>query len=489
MKLSKIQIRLTISYLFTTMTVIIILLALTLGGYFLYLKTDLAARWAGEQASLAATDLVYWMDSDQLDPVVVQDYVFSTYGDFEYEDASQIVTITSGETALVFDLDGAIIASSHVHAFPLNKSIMDGSVQGVSVEAIRDKKPKITYQNLGQYHTGQAPILNHSNQLIGWFYYKTEGDDVNSLIQTTAVTLALPALFTIILALFVSGVMGLFFARTFTKRIRAIQSASRDFAEGHLEKRISLTGSDEFTELSMQFNRMADQIQKQLRDLRNLADTNALLAEEARQLASVEERNYLARELHDAVKQQLFGLNLMLGSIKATASSNTEAALGRLDQAITQVQDVQNELDHIIKALRPASLQRLGLVAALQALTSLWAAQMNIPVNLQIHSQRSLPLQIEESIYRITQEALQNVMKHAAATKVDMSLIFTKDEVSLTISDDGKGFNEGQPFHADALGLNSMRTRAQAMQAVLSIDSQAEKGTTLFLKAPVKDNL
>ncbi len=485
MKFSKIQIRLTISYLFTMLMVIVILLMLTIGGYYLYLKTDIAARWAGEQALSGARDLVYWIDSDQLDLVAAQDYVLSTYGDLKYEDASQIITMISGEMALVFDLDGYIIASSNVNAFPLNKSIMDGSVQGVSVETIRDKTPKITYQNLGRYHTGQAPILNQNNQLIGWFFYKTEGDDVNSLIQTIAGTLALPALFTIIPAMLVSGIMGLLFARSFTKQIFAIQTASRDFAAGRLEKRISLKGSDEFTELSMQFNRMADQLQKQLRDLRDLADKNALLAEEARQLAVLEERNHLAGELHDAVKQELFGLNLMLGSIKATAKSSPEAAVERINQTIIQVQDIQNELDHIIKALHPASLQDLGLIPALQVL----ASRMSIPLNLQVHSARSLPLQVEKGIYRIAQEALQNIIKHATATKVDMSLTFTNDEVALTISDDGKGFDETSSIRADALGLHSMRARAQAMQAVLSIESQAGHGTTLFLKVPLKDIL
>lgn len=480
MKLSKIQIRLTISYLFTTMMVIFVLLVFTIGGYFVYLRTDLAARWAGEQAAVDAKDLLDQMNSNQLNSVIAQDYVYSMYGDIEYEDtnANEFVTFTSGETALVIDLDGTIIASSHVDVFPLNKSVLDGSVQGVSVETIRAKSLNISSENLGQYHTGQAPILNRRNQLIGWFYYKAEADDVIFLIQNIAKTLVLPVLFTIILSLFISGVMGLLFARSFTNQIHAIQIASKDFAAGRLEKRIPLKGNDEFTELSMQFNHMADQIQKQLRDLRGLADKNA-------QLAALEERNHLARELHDAVKQELFGLNLMLGSIKATAKSNPQAATERINQSIIQVQNIQNELDHIIKALHPASLQSLGLVPALQALSS----RMVIPLNFQVNSGRDLPLRIEKGIYRIAQEALQNIIKHADATKVDMNLTFTNDEVTLIISDNGKGFDETAPVRADALGLNSMRARAQALQAVLTIESQAGKGTILFLKAPLKDAL
>jgi two-component system, NarL family, sensor histidine kinase LiaS len=485
MNLSKIQIRLTISYLFNASMIIGMFLLLTFGGYFLYLKTDIAAYWAGEQAKLGVDELMFWLEEDELDAIIAQDFVFAYYSDLEYEDDNQIVTVTTGEMALVIDVNGVVIASSHLDVVPLNTSVFDKTVAGVSLNVIQNRQARTVYQNLGQHHVGQAPIVNSQGDLLGWFYYKSEADDISDLMQNIAITLALPFLITAFLAFIISGLFGLLFARSFTKQIRVIQMASRNFANGQFEKRIPITGSDEFTELSLQFNRMAEQIQKQMQDLNTLAETNASLAKEARQLSAMEERKHLAHELHDSVKQQLFGLNLMLGSIKTTSKPDADAFI---NQMIAQVQDIQNELDHIIKALRPASLQGAGLVDALQALTSRWATQTNVKVNVQVHAEREVSVHIEEGIYRITQEALQNIMKHAQATHVDVSLTFMKTEIILTISDNGKGFDEKLAQHRDRLGLSSMQARAHAIQAELLIESQIGKGTTLVLKIPMKEN-
>ncbi|MCP5100562.1 MAG: histidine kinase, partial [Chloroflexi bacterium] len=161
-----------------------------------------------------------------------------------------------------------------------------------------------------------------------------------------------------------------------------------------------------------------------------------------------------------------------------------ELAQERLTQVTTQVQSIQEELDQIIQQLRPASLQDKGLAAALADLTQQWSKQTNIPITYTAHEATDLPLHTEQSVYRIVQEALQNVSKHAAATAVTITLRYGETAVTVTINDNGSGFDPAAPIPTTSHGLSNMNHRTNDLNGTLTITSNSTQGTTITTTIP-----
>jgi signal transduction histidine kinase len=229
---------------------------------------------------------------------------------------------------------------------------------------------------------------------------------------------------------------------------------------------------------------MAAQISQQMAELRLLAEQNAQLAEEARALAALEERNRLARELHDAIKQQLFGLTLTAGSAQKLIEKDPAQAAARLAQITGMAQQIQEEMDGIIQQLRPSSLGDNGLAAGLRELCAEWQRRHAIPVTLTVHEARPLPLNVEHGLYRVAQEALHNVARHARASQVEVRLAYEETAVRLQITDDGVGFQPGSPT-GGSFGLISMRHRVAELGGEIEISSERGRGTAVdvFIKA------
>jgi two-component system, NarL family, sensor histidine kinase LiaS len=263
-----------------------------------------------------------------------------------------------------------------------------------------------------------------------------------------------------------------------------ISQLSRSYASGDLSQRYGESQQDEIGQLGQQFNTMATQIERQMLELRELVERNAQLSEESKALAVLEERNRLARELHDAVKQQLFGLNLTLGAIKQLVKTQPEVATAHLESASQLAAQTLGEMDTIIKQLRPVSLERKELSAALQDLLAQWSVQATIKTQFDVYGAGILPLTHEQCLYRITQEGLQNVAKHANANVVRLELTYTPHNVTLQLSDDGKGFDTSQPS-LQTLGLQSMKERAEALGGALQVRSD-KQGTQLSVLLPLE---
>ncbi|HFQ93053.1 MAG TPA: sensor histidine kinase, partial [Anaerolineae bacterium] len=332
---------------------------------------------------------------------------------------------------------------------------------------------------------GQAAIAGPDGRLLGWVYYRFP-DDSRFLLTDAARAGLLAVLGAALVAVIVSGLAGGWLARQFSRRLNALSQASAAFAAGDLNQRITLQGNDEITQLGAQFNRMAAQISRQMEELRRLAETNARLAEEARALAALEERNRLARELHDAIKQQLFGLGLTAASAQQLLAANPEKAAARLEQMAEMTRQIQEEMDNIIRQLRPSSLNDKGLAEALQALCANWQSQTGIPLELTIRHARTLPLDVEHSLYRVAQEALNNIARHAQAGRVSIILDYGDTAVQLQISDNGAGFDPAQQKSGSS-GLKNMAERVAEADGRLTIESQPGQGTVVAAQIPLKE--
>ena len=142
-------------------------------------------------------------------------------------------------------------------------------------------------------------------------------------------------------------------------------------------------------------------------------------------------------------------------------------------------------MDAIIKQLRPASLKDQGLAPAISDLIQKWGTQNDIPVELNIRGERELALKVEQALYRITQEALNNISRHAEACQISIVLEYDTHEVCLGILDDGKGFDQAKTQTPQSLGLRSMRARTAEVGGELSVVSTIGSGTQIQVTVPI----
>ncbi|WP_244660965.1 GAF domain-containing sensor histidine kinase [Paenibacillus sp. CFBP 13594] len=207
------------------------------------------------------------------------------------------------------------------------------------------------------------------------------------------------------------------------------------------------------------------------------------LAENRRELARMEERNRLARDLHDSVNQILFSLSLTAKGAESMLSGSEQ--LHPATEAMKDIralsQEALKEMRALIMQLRPAGLEA-GLLHALQE----YGTSQGLQVVMNRTGMRSLPRNIEEALWRIGQEALNNVRKHADVPSAEVTLKLSNHEVVFTVTDQGKGgANRPKASSGSSLGLSIMKERAQSLGGSLEIVSSSRKGTTVTAVIPL----
>jgi signal transduction histidine kinase len=209
-----------------------------------------------------------------------------------------------------------------------------------------------------------------------------------------------------------------------------------------------------------------------------VAISNADLYEQAQRAASLEERQRLARELHDSVSQALYGIALGARTARTQLDRRPEDAAEPMEYVLSLAEAGLAEMRALIFELRPESLETEGLVAAITKQAAAIRARYQMQVECRIGDEPEAPLPLKETVYRITQEALNNIAKHAHATSVEIELTSAPGAISLCVSDNGVGFDPTGEFPGH-LGLRSMRERAEKSGGALTIDSAPGKGTTI----------
>jgi signal transduction histidine kinase len=221
-----------------------------------------------------------------------------------------------------------------------------------------------------------------------------------------------------------------------------------------------------------------------------IAIDQARLFEDSRELALVEERGRLARELHDAMSQSLFSLQLAAETASRRLSDDdAPAAADQLALVRTLSAQVAAELRTTVEGLRPADLERDGLAAALGAHLTVAGRAHEVPVELDVGDLPDLDPDVEHQVLRIAQEAVTNALRHAAARRVRVTLgrgpADAAGQVVLRVVDDGRGFDpEARGVRSRRLGLTSMHERAASLGGVLTVASAPGQGTTVELRFP-----
>jgi signal transduction histidine kinase len=214
-----------------------------------------------------------------------------------------------------------------------------------------------------------------------------------------------------------------------------------------------------------------------------LALENARLHERSRELSIVEERNRLARELHDAVTQKLFGVVLAAESGAALLERDIAEAGAQLALARDLAREAMEELRSVIVHLRPVALEAEGLAVALGKHVDVLRRAHRREIVLDLDGSAAVPAAIEADVFRIAQEALHNALRHAHAARIEVRLRSEPGRLRLTVSDDGAGFDRAT-VRARHLGLTTMAERARTAGGTLEIDSAPGAGTTVRLEVP-----
>lgn len=223
-----------------------------------------------------------------------------------------------------------------------------------------------------------------------------------------------------------------------------------------------------------------------VRNVRLFADQSAIALEHARmlarqeQLALVEERQRLARDLHDSVSQSLYGLTMYAeAASRSLESGATDKAVSHLNALRDTSLDALREMRLLIFDLRPTMLTEEGLERALQSRLSAVEGRCGVQTELRAENFGHLSRRVEESLYGIACEALNNILKHAKASKVQVRLEPRGKDLVLEIVDDGVGFDPDAGWRSGGYGLRSLRERAEAIGATLKLSSQPGEGTRI----------
>jgi PAS domain S-box-containing protein len=212
-----------------------------------------------------------------------------------------------------------------------------------------------------------------------------------------------------------------------------------------------------------------------------IALVNAELYEHAQALAALQERQRLAQNLHDAVNQSLFSAGLIADVLPRLWDRDQDQARKSLDDLRRLTRAAQAEMRALLAELRPSALTDTDLGDLLHLLGTALSGRINIPVAVTVAREVILPAEVQVAFYRVCQEALNNIAKHAKASQVDIDLKHEGTAIELRIRDDGQGFDPEQTLSGH-YGLGMMQERAEAVGAMLSITSQPGHGTELIMR-------
>lgn len=369
------------------------------------------------------------------------------------------VTSTGGVTAVV-DRRGAVIASTGGALPAVSAPIVRAALAG-EVRASR-----LTVRLHDGSIAGAWPVRDRDGAVIGALASDVRGIDQPMLLIESILLTAALAIPVVPLAALVGTVFGFLVARGFTGRYRRVAEVVERWSRGDLTPRLRDRSRDELAVMIGHLNRMA----AQLRDL----------LEAQRHLAVYEERQRIARDLHDSVKQQVFAISTLVSSSRDLLPGDAEAAAACLADLDTLIGDLQREIAALVQAARPPALNGQRLDEALRQLAGRWSAQTGIPATLSLDPVVGCPPSVDEALFRVGQEALANVARHSGARRVHLTLTGPAGAVMLTVADDGVGLMPAAG--TSGLGLRSMRERMRAVGGTLGIEGRERAGTVVMAR-------
>lgn len=268
------------------------------------------------------------------------------------------------------------------------------------------------------------------------------------------------------------------------KRLEQLEEEMQLLEKGHLSLEIPTFGEDEIGRLGEQLESIRKRWEEQVNSLQRLSTSNAQLAEKARFSAVNEERQRLARELHDAVSQQLFAISMTATALGRILDKDTEKSRHQVSLIEEMASAAQSEMRALLLHLRPVHLEGKRLSQGLQDLLQELQAKVPMEIIFEMDDGIKLSKGVEDHLFRIVQEALSNTLRHSKAEKVEIRLLRRGETVRLMIRDDGIGFDLNQKKQI-SYGLVSMEERVMEIGGTLQIVTAPGKGTRIDIRVPI----
>ncbi len=450
------QLRWRLAVLYTVLTVVLIFVGLAIAeviGYYNYRvihQPQVLANAVGENAQqiapyistsqVNAPALALWLKTrnDQLMDVGGTRRGSARLGLAFYGNPSIYTAVT--------DARGVVLAGrpeeSVSEGAPVTAALLRSALSGETDPA------HLSLEGTDGTLVAAAPIFDSQKRVIGALFVSLYAPfQWRVHLSRFASGVVRPSLILIALAVIGGIGFGRITARHFFKRLEVISRAADAWARGDFSAVADDSSADELGKLARRLNLMAKELQVVL----------ALRQE----LATLEERNRLARDLHDTVKQQVFALAMQLGAAEVILNGASPEVHQRLSEAEKLARQVQQELVEIIKELQPTDATGKDLEQLLQEHVNDWSRQSGVTAELKFEGPLSLPSPIDRAFFRIAQEALANVARHSHATQASVHVTRADGSVMVSISDNGVGLNPGKKN--GGMGLRNMRERAEAL--------------------------
>jgi signal transduction histidine kinase len=371
--------------------------------------------------------------------------------------------------AFLVDENGQVIAHTFAGGFPLDLLSLNAAVPDAHHHTVLIKT------NEGLVWDTAVPILAGK---VGTARIGLSDASMQSALSTLTAQLLL----TISLVSATGVLVAVFLTWILTRPILALVAATQAVAKGDFTPRVPRWADDEIGDLADAFNAMTeelahtDELRRERESLRRQLMEKVIATQE-------DERRRIARELHDSTSQNITSLIVGLRMMEAQCARCTSP---------TKAADLREIASHTLEEvhdlsmrLRPRVLDDLGLAAALERLAHEWQARYQIPVDVVIQLDERLPGEIETALYRIVQEALTNIARHAQAKSVSILVEKHGSSVRAIVEDDGVGFDPSAQRGERHLGLLGMRERAELLGGTLTIESAPQSGTSVFIEIPL----
>ncbi|WP_106766581.1 sensor histidine kinase [Paenibacillus faecalis] len=284
-----------------------------------------------------------------------------------------------------------------------------------------------------------------------------------------------------------TGIVGYIAGQRIQRPLDLLHLNMLQVAKGNLAIRLPEAEDASFARVYKEFNRMTEALEKKMKILQRLGEQDVIEKEVAAEAAVLEERRRMARDLHDTVSQQLFAIHMSASSLPGVMKNNPEQGDKVLEQLISMSHTAQKQMRALIAQLRPLELEGKTLEEALERWFPDYCRKNNLKGMKDVELCGGLSEAIEHQLFLIIQEAIANIVKHACATLISMSLREERNRVVLSISDDGMGFDE-MTQRQGSYGLSTMRERAEKLGGQVDIISRRGAGTTVRVHIPLFEN-
>jgi NarL family two-component system sensor histidine kinase LiaS len=465
LSLRQLRWELTFSYMLVTVVALLVLELILLGVGAAFLRSGAPGRLlASDFERVVAPRLAPHLEGSEPELGSLQEELLLVARETGARGEEPGLLDLTPEEGLLFVVgpDGRLLAS-----VPAGERLLPGlePLVGEALSGV-DDPARLSGGGAGGRVLVAAPIRGEDGRLLGAVAGSARLPDL-----TRPVLLVLGASLIVLLvpAAVLGTIFGFLTAAPAVRRLQRLARASEAWSRGDFSVAVRDRSSDEIGQLCRDLNRMAEQLESLIRYRQDLA--------------TLEERNRVARDLHDSVKQQVFAASLQLAAARARMGRDHEAAGEHLAQAEQLVRQAQRELNVLIHEMRPAALEDRGLAAALRDYVRDWSGRAEIAADFRVRGEREVPLEVEQGVFRVAQEALANVARHSGARRVEIDLLYSQESLTLRVADDGRGFDPGRP--GEGFGLVSMRERARRLGGGLGVESSPGGGTRVICTCPL----